>query len=265
MLYRYLGSHAYDTLRDRRFMISCPSKFNDSADCVAKVVGVPDEEFVKRRYGKDFGFIGVASQSGYGADAILAVLNSSNVSAVTSEQFANAAEKTFLDKDLLDRNLRVLCLCDADGYPETDLRMWRRYAGFSGVRIGLEFCYDSQKDPFACMRVRYEDEQAVIDLSTEDGFVRTFDIRRIVTTKTRQWEPEREVRLVTRPEHCQTVGSLQFLPFNPEIVRQVDIGFKMRSCESKGLVKMLRARYPHVAINRMTYDSFWRRVEYTKV
>jgi len=36
MLYRYLHTHGYETLRDHEFLVSPPGKFNDALDCAAK-------------------------------------------------------------------------------------------------------------------------------------------------------------------------------------------------------------------------------------
>lgn len=262
MLYRYLKTHAYETLRDRRFMISPPGKFNDLLDCTAKIKGEPSAEVLQKRYGAEGGFIANAFRAGYSPEAILSALNSGRLKDIDPKDYARVAQKVVNNGELAKNNLRILCLADSDGYPKTDLRMWRRYASFGGVRIGLNFGYDPMRDQFAFLPVQYKDEQAIFDLSEDDCQGKALDIKSMVTTKLMQWAPEREHRLITRPEYCKHIGELDFLSFNSEIVQRVDIGFKMRHCESKGLVKMIRGKYPNVKIYRMFFDRMSQKIVY---
>lgn len=243
-------------------MISPPGKFNDILDCTPKIKGEPSAEILQKRYGAEGGFIENASRAGFTPEAILSALNSGRLKEIDPKDYASVAKKVVNDGGLSKNNLRILCLADSDEYPQTDLRMWRRYASFGGVRIGLNFDYDPMRDRFAFLPVRYKDEQAIFDLSKDDCQGKALDIMSIVSTKLMQWAPEREHRLVTRPEYCEHVGELDFLPFNPAIVQRVDIGFAMRPCESKGLVKMIRVKYPNVKIYRMSFDAAVRKIVY---
>lgn len=261
-LYRYMKTHAYETLRDAKFKITPPSDFNDRLECKAKVEGEPSVESLKKRYGPEDGFIENASRAGIPPERILAALNSGRLKIPTPEDYAKTAQGVVGDDEIAMKNLRILCLSDAGEHPETDRRMWRRYASFSGVRIGLDFTYAPKSDRFAFYPVRYQDEQASFDLSKDDCSGKTLDVVSMITTKLKQWEPEREYRLITRPEYCEHDGKFDFLSFNPDIVQSVDIGFKMRLRESKGLVKMIRGKYPNVKICRMSFDEMTQEIIY---
>jgi len=251
MLYRYLHTHGYETLRDHEFLVSPPGKFNDALDCAARIVGLPSHEALEERYGERNGWMATAEKNGFTADEILMALNCPE-KVPTPERYAEVVRENFRTRRSIDKVLRVLCLCDADGCPKTDRRMWNRYAKHDGVRIGLDFVADDSSNKFLCRKVNYMDSCATIDLSTADGLQSSFDFMAVATTKENQWAPEREYRLLALHRLCKHVGTLDFLPFNREIIRRVDIGYKMKANAVKGLVKMIRKHYPSVDIYRMS-------------
>lgn len=265
MLYRYLKTHAYETLRDKMFMVSPPTKFNDIKDCSADVVGEPTCESVADRYGKDSGFIATASQAGFSVDQILAVLNSKCAKEATPSQYAKIAREVLSGRSPLERTIRVLCLCDAEGYENTDCRMWRRYATFQGVRIGLDIAKDDELGKFARYYVAYKEAMPKFDLSNIKDFEAAFDIRRLLTTKEMQWAPEREVRVIAEVKDCVHIGELDFLRFNPGTIRRVDIGREMPRKNVKGLVRMIRKNYPDVKIYQAEYDLWAKNVKYSEM
>ena len=260
IIYRYFQSHWYETLRDAEFLASPPTKFNDLFDCAASTTGhVPDVEIDKYLKEHDWvnAFSRIARERGLPTvDITLAALNSGNV----NRDVLNIDERlsrTLKTRKTLSKVWRIVCFSESSTDVVerrlTEKRMWKRYADKDrGVRIGVDFSFCTL-DPKSGMlgKVKYSEQGTVVDLNTvtlEPNIL--FNYLKVVLTKKRLWEREREIRLVTTPTFCNiryVAGTNEeqcFWRFNREIIREVCLGARFPKNQIKGLVKMVRNRYP---------------------
>ncbi len=276
IIYRYLSSHWYETLRDAEFLASSPNKFNDCLDCAGVAVGEFPREVVSEYFTQHdwFGaFSRIAQNSGASMDVVTEALNSNHFN-VDTLNLSRRVSSLLTNRESLSKVWRIVCFSrPSENQCEnrnTERRMWKRYADKNrGVRIGVDFSYLTRpKDEYLIHDVFYSDAPAIIDLSeSSTTSLSHLDFLRIMFTKIRSiWGRENEVRLVTSPRFCSVRNSMCFWKFNREIVRQVYLGYRFPTKQLNGLLRMLSMHYPkELEIYRMLKDDTIAAYQYTRI
>ena len=282
IIYRYLGSHWYETLRDAEFLASSPTRFNDLLDCAASTTGhVPEAEIDKYLKEHDWFrvFHEIAQEKGLPVvDTILNVLNSGYINK-ENLRMDERLKDSLRSREPLSRAWRIVCFSmlpeDSVERRITERRMWKRYANKDrGVRIGFDFSRCTCDPQSGILRrVVYQDHEAIVDLSKASLEPRIIlDYARIVLIKRRLWESEHEVRLITTPNCCivrqnkDSDNELCFWKFNREIVREVCLGLRFPQNQVRGLIKMIKNHYPNdVKILRATRRRLMDAYQYEEV
>lgn len=265
LLYRYLKTHSYETLRDAEFMVSAPGKFNDILDCTAKVTSTPSRDALDKYYNQDKDWFDIGVDLGLDGAELQEFLNYPN-KAPTPERYKEVLQHNLATHKTVDNVFRILCLCDAGTHPKTDLHMWKKYAGKCGVRIGLNVDPQSTEKQFVFKKVEYADAIPEIDLKANKEISTRFDYLKIISTKTKKWALEREWRLCLLAKRCYTKDGLEFLGWDRRMLASVDIGCGMSVAAQKGLFRMVRKRFPlNVEIKRMVADEKFSGISYEDV
>lgn len=173
IIYRYLSSHWYETLRDAEFLASPPNKFNDCLDCAGVTVGEFPREVVSEYFMQNdwFGvFSRIAQNCGVSMDAVTEALNSKQFNVETLD-LSRRVSSLLINRESLSKVWRIVCFSRPSenqiDNKDTERRMWKRYANKSrGVRIGVDFSdLTRPKDEYLIHDVLYSDAPAIIDLS----------------------------------------------------------------------------------------------------
>ena len=153
IIYRYLGSHWYETLRDAEFLASSPNKFNDLFDCSALATGsVPDGEVEKYLTEHDWisVFSKISREKGFPiVDTTLNILNSGYINRDTlniDERLKNSLK----NRTPLSKAWRIVCFSESPTNSaerlRTEKRMWNRYSDKNrGPVVIREFRLNSRK------------------------------------------------------------------------------------------------------------------------
>lgn len=281
IVYRYLASHWYESLRDACFLASPPNKFNDSLDCAADTVGKMPEDVVKHYFNeRDWVgvFMGIAQREGLSLEAVTQALNSPQFNIDTLD-INRRASGLLSSRVSLSKVYRIVCFSalpyDSIEKSATERRMWKRYAGKDkGVRIGVDFSYSTRAPESEVIQpVFYSDEPVKVDFSCfNTTMIPSEEIHRIVFTKDKKlWGRECEVRLITSRRFCtikkdkQNGHELCFWKFNREIVRQIFLGARYPQNQFNGLKKMLDKFYPWIEVYSTSFLQQEQRYQYKRI
>ncbi len=280
LLYRYFGSHAFETLKDAKLKTSRFSTFNDPFEFLYVPVGklTPKKarayltskinsnsptffeqfrrEFPDARNAKE---LGKAIQKNLPQFVIKLVKDFENI----KKQFIENHERRS------DKNMRVVCFCNADKVSQLDeILMWSHYAQkHNGVRIGFEFP-KGIIHPFEIVEVKYQDKRVVVDISAGlDGVAEQNAINQSTRIKSTAWKYEQEFRLFTNRAQCEARtmrdSSVEhFLPFNREWVKSIDFGVRCTPAEIQQLVDLLKNDYPNVIRRKAVFHETEYALEY---
>ena len=281
IVYRYLASHWYESLRDACFLASPPNKFNDSFDCAAEAVGAMPEDVVKHYFDeRDWFtvFMKVAQQKGFSIETVTQALNSPKFNIDTLD-IDRRIRSLLSSRVSISEVYRIVCFSalpnDSIEKNATERRMWKRYAGKDkGVRIGVDFSYCTEATDCEVIRpVFYSDEPVKVDFSRfRTTMVPSEEICRIVFTKDKKiWGRECEVRLITSRRFCtikkdkQNGHELCFWKFNREMVRQIFLGARYPQNQFNGLKKMLDKFYPWIEVYSTSLLQQEQRYQYKRI
>ncbi len=278
--FRYFSSHWFETLRDKRFKLAKPSDLNDPFDCVLGYKGKPTRAFV--------------------LSAAKMLLEEQEKQAIAEKQSSTDIEKAHKDrlqclvhrmrtemidytsrlaqsKKGADQVTRLLCMSAVTEGLERNLKhrlseivMWAHYAkNHAGVRIGIDLTrFDCAATDI--LTVQYSNKRPLCKLNVglapdTDEFVRT-----VVSTKSKAWNYENEIRLWPDARLCvaeqQSNGDIwSYLPFDPETIFRVDFGLNMKEREQVACLDVLAREFPHVAVYNARYHKNQYSLEYVSV
>ena len=134
IVFRYLASHWYESLRDACFLASPPNKFNDFFDCASGTEGDVPEEEIKRYFSERDGFgvfMRIAQREGVSLDLVAQVLNSPKFN-INSLDLDNRIRLLLASRASFSKIYRIVCFSALPNNPieriANERRMWKRYA-----------------------------------------------------------------------------------------------------------------------------------------
>ena len=275
--FRYFASHWFETLRDRRFKLAKPSDLNDPFDCVIGYKGKPTRAFVLSG-AKEL----LEEQEKQELAAGKAPADVDKVHEERLRQLINRMRTEMIDytsrlaqsKKGADKIVRLLCMSAVTKGGERSLKhklseilMWSHYAkNHAGVRIGIDLTR------FNCVKtdvltVQYSNKRPLCKLDV--GLTPDADefVRAVVSTKSKVWNYENEIRLWPDARLCvpeqQSNGDVwHYLPFKPESVFRVDFGLNMNEREQDACWALLVRDYPAAAVYKARYHRHMYSLEY---
>jgi hypothetical protein len=146
------------------------------------------------------------------------------------------------------KHVGILCLSK----PGDDCLMWAHYAQqHSGVAFGFkleEICKGSAHDG----KVRYQASRTKFEHYKILSHAWWRAIERILCTKSLQWGYEKEHRNVFPLKRLEKIGNNFFTRFYPGSLKEVRLGFQMRSWHEIRIRQLLKAKeFTHVKIFKM--------------
>lgn len=259
ILYRYLGSHWMDTLRDGRLKVSRPQEFNDPYDCLGVCVGQYSISTVKQHFLNPQSSVYaltncLANGRNLTIDEAADILSKTHVREL-SDQMA----KMITDRDSISAIKFILCFSGAPENDSSHSLMWSHYANkCNGVRLGFDF--GGPEFEMYLNAVRYSCERATLNLSLIKDFEHDNEYFRFeedkFLTKSIEWAYEREYRMMIDDKHSETEskedGSLiRFWRFKPEYLRTIDLGFGIQKGEEEEIISIVAESYSHVKVRRL--------------
>lgn len=255
VVYRYMKSYGFDTLRDGRFKLASVLDLNDPFEGLGRCVGLLTEmaakEYFREANRQNIPF----SESGF--EVIWNRLSDVERHSLR-EMYSDRIRSRVLDRTLVSF-MYVLCLstCE-DGDPAQKL-MWSHYAdGYKGVRIG--FRMEDPQFPLYFDSLKYCWERPILDLSKitkleNDEETNRFWIQNL-TTKSNEWAYERECRIIADDLHLEKGlddkgHDAYFWRFDPASVVSVDVGFRMLEAEVQAIKEIVRSKYPVVSLRKV--------------
>lgn len=251
LLFRYFGSHAFESLRDCELMTSRIERLNDPLEFKYRVTGTMTHRrclalicrFSKKP--KSYWRNNPAQ-----LEAEIAELRK------CQRGFAEAAEP---EKLKLSRDYRVVCFSSATVSKKSEILLWSHYANkHAGVRIGFTFPANL-RDPFRLYKVKYRKLRVQLDATIGadgiDHMKKVFE--ECQYRKSSAWNYECEYRGISHltevkgreQRRIKVMGDRRwelFLKIDPSWVRYVDFGLNCPKKEKSRLIKLLKHDYPHV-------------------
>lgn len=270
LLHRYLGSHAFETLKEAKLKTSRITSFNDPFEFLfvmtGKITPKTAREYIESRWG-DPHFLHLAAQHVPGLRTARDPLKllKKHIPVLTANLVKKS--KTIIQTPLklreqsADKSTRVVCFSNAELKPLDEILLWSHYAKMhGGVRIGFEFPSDTRY-PFRIFEVQYRERRFEIDyakgllpLTIGQALLES------VKVKSLAWRYENEHRLLTHPDCCEKStmpNSTQkcFLSFEPAWVKSVDFGVRCPQDEIGRIRDLLNVNYPHVLCRKADFHE----------
>jgi hypothetical protein len=265
LLHRYLGSHAYETLKDAKLKTSRISSFNDPFEFLFCATGnmtakKAREYILSRRHHPDFlqtaarhipGLL-VNRKAGKILDKRLPQMIASMVA--NFERFKNVALENRIS--LSDEIMRVICFSDPKVKLLDEILIWSHYAKkHEGIRIGFEFP-DGNKHQFEISKIKYQEKRIEVDFS--NGFSSETVGHALVESakiKSLAWQYENEYRLLSTPRRLEmrTMADSTveyFLGLKRDWVKSVDFGVRCPQAEIHRILDLLKTDYPKNVLRR---------------
>jgi Protein of unknown function (DUF2971) len=277
LLYRYFGSHAFETLKEAKFKTSRITSFNDPFEFLfltkGKMTAPVARKYVLSRL-KDPEFLQIVASNFPGlrtAKNPKKYLETSIPLIIAN--FVNNSENIIklpveMREGMADRGTRVVCFSNSAINPRDEILLWSHYANkHKGVRIGFEFPKDI-KFPFKISKVDYREKRFVIDVSQGLSDQTLGDaIVASAKMKSLAWKYEDEYRLMTHPDFCEhrkMPDSKQecFLAFEREWVKSIDFGVRCPKAEIELMLDLLKTDYPKIVRRKAVFHKTEYTLEY---
>lgn len=259
LLFRYFGSHGYETLRDRLLKVSKVSAFNDPFECAYRLCGEPTMATCRRHIRSRLNtpeFVQKILQleprlkTPKGAQRHV----KANLDYWAAHFMRNTpAVKRGLHErreSMMDENMRVVSFSSCEVSPTDEILIWSHYsAKHAGLRIGFEI--PELPSRYAIRPMIYQDERVALDLAAYAFAPQQKEIMgEVMRTKSSVWKYECEHRLTTVSSLCaqKTIGSelFEFLQFDASWVKRVDFGIRHGKSDRARVMELLRSDFPTV-------------------
>ena len=268
LLFRYFGSYALETLQSNLLKTATISSLNDPFEVLYRLAGTMTftkaKRYLKRRT-KTQDFFTAAQ---FHNPEIRSRKDLKKFMAVERDTIAKNLVKGFpeLNAQVLiereasaDRILRVVCFSESTVGCLEEILIWSHYANkHRGVRVGFEFP-EGIEAPFKIIPIQYQQERVAIDLTegVEIDRVKTA-INASIRVKSLAWKYECEHRMITTKEFClpkklPNGERGDFLPFQREWVKHVDVGVRSSPQEIKAMKEFLGKEYPNVQLRQADF------------
>ena len=261
-LYRYFGTHGYETLRDQRLKLSLPSGLNDPFEFHYQIVGEMTREkaleiiefrktsdnFFQQFQSRDPGIKTKADLESF-IELHKDVMADAIVSVYRSENFDPSFSLSVLDDEY-----RIASFTSTDFPPDEEILMWSHY---SRKHVGIRIEFDMPirgYDAYILEKVKYSDKRVQLDMTNPDAYAAIMgSLENLLTTKANCWSYEREYRMIVATKKCAIElidGKAEaFLNFSPEIVSGIDIGINC-SDEAALILQVAMEKYKHATIRK---------------
>lgn len=257
LLYRYFGSHTYETLRDAKLKASRLTNFNDPFEYLFVTKGKITASMARKYVLSRLDHPDFLRQAALRIPGLLTSKNPKqllepHIPRITANLVNNSESIVRLplrEREQLAESIRVVSFSDAKSKSLDEILLWSHYAKMhEGIRIGFEFPEDI-KYPFKVYKVNYSEKRYEIDFA--NGIL-TFDVLQALIesakVKSLAWQYENEYRILTHPDCCEKVelGSLVecFLAFDRNWVKAVDFGVRCPQSEIQRISDLLKSDYP---------------------
>ena len=268
LLFRYFGSHAFETLRDNLLKTAAVATLNDPFELLYQLTGVMTpakaKRYFKRRIKSD-DFFHLAQQhnpaikskkdlkqfAGANQDKLIGNLVSS---------YSRLKAEGFVEK-MAERSMRVICFSDCTVESLDEILIWSHYANkHTGIRIGFEFP-EGIKYPFKVIPIDYRKERVALNLSEGADSIQVQNaMLETIKVKSIAWKYECEHRLITVPDFCelklvQNNEPAHFFRFKRDWVKFVDFGVRTSTKEIQIMKEFLQKEYPSVQLRKAVFHS----------
>lgn len=246
LLYRYFGSHAFESLRDGELMASRIKRLNDPLEFKYHVTGtMTDRKCLALicRFPK--------KPKSYWESRPTQLEGERAKVRKHYQGFAEAAKSENLR---LEKDYRVVCFSSSTVSKRNEILLWSHYAKkHTGVRIGFTFPA-KLSDPFRLYKVKYRKQRVPLDATKgADGIAHMKKVfEECQYRKSTAWRYESEYRWIAHlsaaqsPEKRRVEGRKLFVKIEPGWVQSVDFGLNCPAKEKARIIDLLRQCYPHV-------------------
>jgi len=270
IIFRYLASHALESLRDVMLKVARVSSFNDPFECMYRATGTMTRAKAKaylrsRERSRDF-FQDLMQRHPHlkSIEAARRYLkaNLERFADVLVANYDQIKDTPMQERErIMDSTMRVVCFSSSEASQFDEILLWSHYAGMhKGVRIGFEFP-SGVTNPFKISAITYQNERVGVDLSVDAGQESVKDALLISTkTKSTAWTYEKEFRLVTIPLYCVSSKRanreiVEFFPIEREWVRRVDFGVRFNRHLREPILNIVKKDYPHAECFQADYHK----------
>jgi Protein of unknown function (DUF2971) len=269
LLFRYFGSHGFESLCSGRLKVSRVSTFNDPFDCMFRMSGdmTADKATAYIESWMRSPEIMKQIQLKYPEVRNMDALRHfrSMMAMLLVDNFDSFKNELLDDHyTLIDPHFRAVCFSESTEDPLDEILLWSHYAAkHRGIRIGFEFPHGDAL-PFQIVPVKYRSNRVKIDavkllhrIDIQDAFVET------LRTKSKAWSYEKEHRLVAPIGHSKSCvfsatqdgQTLEFILFQKNWVKRVDFGARCAEAEIKKITVLLKKEYPQAERYRSRYHQ----------
>lgn len=277
LLYRYLGSHALETLQSGCLKTSKMSEFNDPFECMFRVQGATSIDEIRKfvisrkksptfwaRIHDRFPHIAQSKSPSRAFEKLVPILT-----ADIKRRHNEICALLTSDRHKWDEAFRVICFSAAEIHKQDEILLWSHY-GFhhKGVRLGFEFP-KLKTQSYSVRKVVYEDQRVALNAfsdNTPEKLGRFLE--KCICLKSSAWKYESEYRLITAPEACEEQThrgqKMDMFRFAPEFLRFIDFGAKIPADEKTRIAEVARTKYPSVMIRQASFHHSEFALEYVK-
>ncbi len=281
ILYRYFGTHAFETLQAAELKTSRISSFNDSFEflyvTVGKTTQVEAETYLDSHLCDPifhYDLIRANQESANPRSHAEMKKRLSDMRSPLAEDVVKAwrkiVEKTELPlerkRQIIDEELRAICFSKPNsGKTIDEILLWSHYADkHKGIRIGFEFP-DEINERFKVREVIYQKNRVEVVFSLGSECPALEALEKSALVKCEVWRYEQEFRLLTKTTLCIMRNGEYFLTFDREWVRSVDFGVFCPHSEVKRIVGLLKLDYPRAVARRAVFHKTEYAFEYKQV
>jgi hypothetical protein len=277
LLYRYLGSHALETLQSGCLKTSRMSEFNDPFECMFRVQGATSIDEIRKfvisrkksptfwaSIHERFPHIAQSRSSSRAFEKLVPMLtveikrrHDQICALLTSNRFE------------WDKDFRVICFGSPEIHKQDEILLWSHYGlHHKGVRLGFEFP-QLKTQSYWVRQVDYEDRRVALNAFSDNTPEKLRKVlEKCICLKSSAWKYESEYRLITAPEACeeQTHGGqkMDMFRFVPDFLRFIDFGAKISADEKEQITEVARIKYPNAMIRQAAFHRSEFALEYVK-
>jgi hypothetical protein len=220
LLYRYFGSHAYETCHDQMLKVSKLCDFNDPFEGLyyyPESIDIKEARTAAEKQKKrDQNLLLPPNLAGKTIPELTRFIRNN---------YPNIRANLQRTTDTFQKLLRVVSLTGNQTTPADDIVMWSHYAmNHTGVRLGFSF---PKSKRFTIKPVEYKSERIRISLS-DDANADGDNLLASHFRKSESWRYEQEYRLLTWPKYCHQDPKTghEFLHVELSWIRRIDFGLK---------------------------------------
>ena len=275
MLFRYFGTHAFETIRDRRLLTSKLSSFNDPFEFIfTPKDDYTDEEIriIAQKRLKSPEFWNAVSEVAPRIDPKFIESQMSNPEVLSEvNKGMLASDEKFLESrfERADSIMRLICLSKAEE-PENEILMWSHYGNaHKGWRLGFDFPVSGPKHELIDMK--YEANRVAFGYTGDDDdgvLAQAFTAAN--RTKSLAWKYEQECRLfslkrVLSEEELPTGERGCFFPFEADELKRVDLGMNSDLEVDQQIIDLVVSDFAGVEIYKARKDKSRYAVAYDRI